>query len=636
MMVMRTGSIWWNALVGFLIVALCGTLLWGYHVGAYDGVDENGYIITARSLAERGAAGKTLSDPNGFVSGNYVLADNGQFYGKYPLGYPWLCALAWRLGGPGAVFWVNPLLAMLTVLGTFLLGREMISPFAGALAAILLATNPLHAYFGLSALSHSGSTCFAVWGMYGLWRWTERGGVGNALWAGAVSAYASTVRYTDGLLIAPIVAMVVWRAFRVNGTQRRRVGREFFIMTAAAVMTVTPLLIHHWVAFGAPWRTGYGLCGETTGFGWRFFTENWWLMLTRMGSGGLILLFPLGLMGLVYLVMHDVKRALLLGLWAVPGLLVYSAYYWAPPGEGPGYVRFFVSVFPPLILSAMVLLCQAVQARVWWEVGVGVFVALVATANLREAQRQLDRQMDRLLFAQETLAVVRAKLPDGTTLLASNRLLNFIESVGHYGLFALENFERNAIQRTIRVLDDNNPRPFQRRKAQKLAETQGNKTDSELTQALRDLVNTELEAGCRVAMIVQEDAYRRQRGRLGNALDLTTVATWSEARRGIRDDDVRDISWVLCEVKPRTAAPTGVAELEQQVDELDAKVRDARAEFNAQYPGMQPAWRKLQEQEKQLRDLREQLKKLAAKKPAVTLTNTPPTPTAGKGLPPAP
>ncbi len=279
-----------TASVAFAIVALFCALLSAYHVAAYDGVDENGYLITAKSLATKGDSGKVLDDPIEFVSGNYVLADNGNYYGKYPLGYPALCTLAYKLGGPDAVFLVNPILAALAVLGTFFLGRAMLGAFAGALAAILLATNPLHAYFGISALSHSGSICFAVWGMFFLWRWTESGGKWNAFLTGAVSAYASTVRYTDGLLLLPIAAMVLWRFFKVEApaeqqpVARRKVVWEFVVMTFAAIIAVTPLLIHHWKAFGAPWVTGYALCGESTGFGWKFFKDNWWLMLTRMDT----------------------------------------------------------------------------------------------------------------------------------------------------------------------------------------------------------------------------------------------------------------------------------------------------------------------------------------------------------------
>jgi hypothetical protein len=620
-----------SAPVALAIVALFCALLSGYHVASYDGIDENGYLITARSLATKGDSGKVLDDPNEFVSGNYVLADNGSYYGKYPLGYPALCVLAYKLGGPTAIFLVNPILAALAVLGTFFLGRAMMGEFAGALAAILLATNPLHAYFANSALSHSGSICFAVWGMFFLWRWTESGGKWNAFLAGALSAYASTVRYTDGLLVLPIIAMVAWRYFKVEApADLQPVAREFILMIVSALIAVMPLLIHHWRAFGAPWVTGYSLCGESTGFGWKFFKENWWLMLTRMDTGGLILLFPLGLVGLAYLAIHDAKRGLLLGLWAVPGLLLYSAYYWAPQGDGPGYVRFFVSVFPPLILSALALLCFAVRARPWWwEVGLGAFVAVVATANLREATHQLNRQMDRLLFDKETSERVRDKLKDGAVIVASDRLLNFIEFAGDWHLYPLETFDRGAIQNRIKNLKDNDPRPFQRRKAEKLAETRGQKSDSDLTQEQRDLIKKQLAAGREVAMIMPKDQYRRARGRLGDKFEFDPLIEWTEIRYGAKDTDLNYTAWALYRIKSRTSKPASVADLEQQIDELDARLRDERADFDARFPGGQAAWTKVQDTEHDLRDLRDKLKKATPKppppvpKPASTTTNIP-------------
>jgi len=346
----------------------------------------------------------------------------------------------------------------------------------------------------------------------------------------------------------------------------------------------------------------------------------------------LILLFPLGLVGLAYLATHDVKRGLLLGLWAVPGLLLYSAYYWAPQGEGPGYVRFFVSVFPPLILSALTLLCFAVRARPWWwEVGLGAFVAVVATANLREATRQLDRQMSRLLFAQESTERVREKLKDGAVILASDRLLNFVEFAGDWHLYALETFDRGAIQNRIKALKDNGPRPFQRRKAQKLAETQGNKTDSELTQEQRDIINQRLTEGFEVAMVLPKDSYRRARGRLGDKFEFDSLTEWTEIRPGSRDNDLNYTTWALYQIKPHTPTTASTTDLEKQIDNLDAKLRDERADFDARYPGAQPAWTKVQDTERELRDLREKLKKLMAKKPlppvskaTLATTNTPP------------
>ena len=343
----------WGELAAALgVVVLFVVMLAGFFVPTYEGTDENGYMLTGKRLAAKSDVAKRTSDPYEFISGNWVEAQPGIYYAKYPVGYPALVALAYRLGGADATFWVNPVLATLAVLGIFVLGRALWNPLLGLFAAILLATNPLHAQFSLSALSHTGSLCCAVWAMYFTWRCWERGGMWNAMLAGALAAYGISVRYTEALLFIPIAVAVVWR-WR---TTKQPVWRDAAALFFGAGVAILPLVIQHWIAYGSPFITGYTLCKESTGFGWKWFQENWWLMLERMSGSGLVLLFPLGLAGLVLLCLRDVKRGVLLSAWVWPSLLLYSAYYWAPQGDGWGYVRFFVSVFPALILGAVALL----------------------------------------------------------------------------------------------------------------------------------------------------------------------------------------------------------------------------------------------------------------------------------------
>ncbi|MEI8078842.1 MAG: glycosyltransferase family 39 protein, partial [bacterium] len=199
-------------LVLALILTLAALPLAAYFEPAYQGVDQNGYLVTARRLLLTGDPGKPLRSPDEFLSGNWVIADRGIGYAKYPLGYPLLCAIAAKLTGQmAAMFWVNPLLALLTVLGVFLLGRAWWGTLAGALAAILLAVNPLHLNFGLSALSHAGSSCLGVWSMLALWHWRRTGQGTSALAAGALAGYAVSIRYTDALLFLPVAAMLLDR-----------------------------------------------------------------------------------------------------------------------------------------------------------------------------------------------------------------------------------------------------------------------------------------------------------------------------------------------------------------------------------------------------------------------------------------
>lgn len=619
-----------STLMGVAVVALFAVLMFGFYVPAYEGVDENGYLVSAQRLATTGQLGKTTGDPYEFVSGNFVQTGSNRYHAKYPTGYPALCALAYKLGGPRAAFLVNPALATLTVLGIFLLGRAWWGDFAGALAGLLLATNPLTAFYGLSAVSHSGAACFAVWGMYFLWRWTQFGGWQNAALTGACCAYAYSVRYTEGLLLLPVLGMIVWRA-----TTRRIVWREVGVMALAALLTAAPLLYHHWRAFGAPWVTGYTLCRESTGFGWKWFAKNWWLMLQRMNEGGLPLVFPLGLTGLVYLAVRDRLRASLLGLWAVPSVLLYTAYYWAPAGPGPAYLRFFVSIFPPLILGAVALLQGlfiAERGRTVATLITGAFVLLVATTNFRESIRQLDRRVDRLVFSDVTSRWVSEKLPANAVIFADSRVLNFIEYLGNYRLYSQEMFDRSSIQQWTKVLAGDEPQPFHREKALHLVKTLGGKDNFALAQLLTGLVSNDVAAGRTVALITPNDSrIKNWRGRLSRQYAFEPVAAWVEQQTNSRNE-TRPTEWAMYRLRPRPPGPGPTpaarrAELLEKIDQLQFQIRGLRDEFQENFPGAQERLAKIQDLERQARDLEEQLKRLA--KPALAIaappkTNAPP------------
>lgn len=98
---MQRISVW---LAAVLVTVLCALLLAGYHVPTFEGTDENGYLLIGKRLATSGDIAKRTTDPFEFVSGNWVETQPGVFYAKYPIGYPLLVAVAYRFGGPGAVF----------------------------------------------------------------------------------------------------------------------------------------------------------------------------------------------------------------------------------------------------------------------------------------------------------------------------------------------------------------------------------------------------------------------------------------------------------------------------------------------------------------------------------------------------
>ena len=627
----RKTSNWLAGLAMAAVVALFGLFMAGFFVPTYEGTDQNGYLCTARRIALTGSAAKHTAHPLEYVTGNVVKTGADLFYAKYPLGYPWLCAAAYRFGGPDATFVVNPLLAALAIIGIFLLAKTLVNTYAGVLAAILLATSPWHTYFGLSALSHSGAIGFAIWGMYYLWRWVETGGRGNALAAGALTAYTYTIRYSEALLALPVVAMVIWRYFQLpegaTPTERNRLvarwRQEVALLLGGAAVAVLPLLAFHWIAFGAPWQTGYGLCGETTGFGWKWFAENWWLMLTKLNTPGLWLVFPIGLAGLAYVAVHDVKRATLLGLWILPPVLLYTAYYWAPQGEGLGYLRFFVSVCPALIVCALILLCEVVPPRPVWSVALGLFIAVAATFNLRAAVKEAGTQADRLKQFETAWTTVRQTVPDGAIIVAAGNMLDSLEFVGNYELYSFETFDRKLLTWRTDVLKKEGPAPFQRLKAEELATTLGKLNDSQLAERQRSLLVSNVAAGRMVVVIATTDQLRTARGRLGDTFSYDRLAGWSQASF-TKDVELRLTPWAVYRLQPRSKNPPAtesLAALEEKIDRLQFHVQTARADFDDKFPGARQKWEAITDLEKQLRELRDTAKLRAAHKPVPLTTN---------------
>jgi asparagine N-glycosylation enzyme membrane subunit Stt3 len=104
-----------------------------------------GHIVNLQPIASIAPWGQGA---NAFVPTGHVPAFSpaGATVPMCPPGYPLLMALARTVGGRPAMFAVVPLLGALAVWSTFVLGRRIAGPAAGALAALLLAASPPFLY----------------------------------------------------------------------------------------------------------------------------------------------------------------------------------------------------------------------------------------------------------------------------------------------------------------------------------------------------------------------------------------------------------------------------------------------------------------------------------------------------------
>jgi hypothetical protein len=339
-------------------------------------------------------------------------------------------------------------------------------------------------------------------------------------------------------------------------------------------------------------------------------------MLTRLEHTAMVLLFPVGLAGLAVLAIRKRPAWWLLVLWAIPSLILYTAYYWAPKGEGMGYVRFFISIFPPLIIGALGLLQVAVRARGPRIALLGLFVLLVSTTAMHRSIEVFDGYLQRYTLHKRTTDAIADYLPTDAAILTSNGFSNFIEFFGDYRLYNHETFDRGAIQRRMRVLqlEQAEPNPFQRERAERLAQLVGNKTNTQLLKLQRAFMRDLTADGHAVGLIANEWQLRHWRGRIGNEYQFLLRSGWNEQRTD-RRGNLQVIDYALYEVLPRDGAPSPgeIDALETRVDMIVGQVKRLRQDFDTDYPGAREEWKTITDLERERRDLQNQLKQLKQK-----------------------
>ncbi len=382
----------------YLLLALAITVAFFYVLLTFyapapgdPGIDENAYLVGGKNFAGHLSPGLHTSTPYAYVGSMWIRAKSGVYYPKYPAGIPALDAIAiWLTPGHSnlAAFIVSPVCAALAVLGLFFFTRVLAGSFLALLAMIALAANPTHLELALIPSSHAPAICFAVWGMYCLLCWLGRGRILTGVAAGFLLGYTFTIRYSEGLLLLPLAAAVLMRIRWTNPISylRAAVPVVAWAIPVGALLLFNYITTHH--------LTGYDSTNESTGFTFAEFKSKWEMTVHQLNMYGLFLLFPLGVVGMLVMFDRAWRFATLVLLWLVPGLLLYMAYYWGRQIQGVGYLRFFLTLYPPVIASAMYLLAAAQRNRSTTNqpgffrapfaiaVGAGLLTASTAAAGL--------------------------------------------------------------------------------------------------------------------------------------------------------------------------------------------------------------------------------------------------------------
>ena len=258
--------------------------------------DEYAYLYQAKIFAG-GHVYVVRNEPVAYLWQPFVLqpdaGDDGiqKRFGKYTPGWPLLLSVGVLLGEP---WFINPILAMLSVLVVYRLGKEIFDEPVGLVSALLLAICPTALLLNATIMSHTPAMFMGVVFVYAYWRLT-RNGKGRYRWATLAGLALGLMVATRPLSAVAIAVPVILHALsRVLDTMS---GKNWFPKLR---LTLLPLLtlsifvlptVATWAAYNqittGDWKTdtylmlwsydkpgfgtGYGLMdgGHTLAYGFR-------------------------------------------------------------------------------------------------------------------------------------------------------------------------------------------------------------------------------------------------------------------------------------------------------------------------------------------------------------------------------
>ncbi len=241
---------------GLVAVLLCLTAFAGgawVATGVFDRVphleDEVTFLFQARTIAAGRLLAPAPTRPE-FFEIPFTLTRDGQWFGKYPPGYPAVLALGVLAGQP---WLLNPAAAALCVGLTYLAGRRLYGPTTGLLAAALLTSSPLFLLHAGSFMSHVVALHWALLFLLLFAVVRERRSALAALAAGTVLGLLFLSRPSTAIAVG--LPYAVWAAtefIRSRGRALHYIGLVVGFLPGAA-----GLLLYNVLTTGHPLRSAY-------------------------------------------------------------------------------------------------------------------------------------------------------------------------------------------------------------------------------------------------------------------------------------------------------------------------------------------------------------------------------------------
>jgi 4-amino-4-deoxy-L-arabinose transferase-like glycosyltransferase len=600
---------WLFAMVALAIIAGFAFFMARFFAPApgRPGIDENAYLLGGRNILEHHTVGWKPANDYLFVGHMWfrtkdqmhpapawlprfargslsVHTDAGWYYPKYPAGLPLLNAIALLLGGakhgPELAFVISPLCMTLSLVGMFLLARSIVGSFYAMLAMIVLATTPTSLEMAEIPNSHAPALCFVVWGMFFLVRWLQSGSWWRGVLAGFLLGYAVTIRYSEALLLFPFYPLqqifsdsigslahpIQWM---IKGVRFLPVGPlglvalmsirikhpgTYFRAALPLIAWAVPvglLVAYNWFSTGQ--MTGYDATNESSGFSAATFLSKWDFTVYQLYLFGLFLFLPLGIAGLVILFRGNWRLALVLTMWAIPGSLLYTAYYWGDRVPGVAFLRFFLTVFPPMIIAGLWLLRAAGRGSsetvarptgsIFSPLAAGILVAATAGVSLANSLADMNRQYRGNLNLHYSETQVRSHISPHDpppVIFADNgmfpQFLQYAQFMINADWYATDVFEPRVgggfgIMGMFQAdrTDQNAPVLLQQDRIDYIDSVRKGKSDADFIADEHHVMDTALRSGRRIFLVTEsDDADYFRRRFINGSYQMKRLDHWKE------------------------------------------------------------------------------------------------------------
>lgn len=391
--------------------------------------DANGYFAQAKLIAREG---KTFLEPESgleYIGPHWLYAKDNSYFTTFPPGLPVILAIVYKVLGPTASLLLIPLLASLSLFGLFLLCRSLFGGAWGLLAFALMTVNPFANEHALFADSHTVVIFFLIWSLVLLVKWIKTDSPWWALGAGFLMGVIPAIRYPEALF------PVAFGVFALMNLVTRRIRfRSFIAGVIGMAVPILVLAIRNQVAFGAFWKTGYGLSHGVAHFGLDHFIDYALPYLLQLCTTGGGLVFISGIIGIVFLCVRRETRnkGILFAMLAVPVTLVYMSYFWAPD---PQSMRFLLPTFFIYAVSGVWLLKLLAEKRRILSLVLALLVLfLTGVSGLPGSLNAMQRLKLRSGVLADITKVVEKRVEEGSILIAGEGIDQHLDFIGRWKL----------------------------------------------------------------------------------------------------------------------------------------------------------------------------------------------------------